>query len=479
MKRTRASAILLVLMFIAAACGQKAGVGGTAVKAGGGFDTGAGATSGGASSGGGGDLGGAVPGGDGSTATGDTGAGTATDSGGAGSATPGGTGGASPTGGGAPSGGGTAGGKPTGDRTGITDKEMVIGIHAPVSGAAPFPQASFSDGASVYWDWLADKGGVFGRKVRVVFEDDEFNPATAKRVCQKMVTQDHVFLLIGAGGADQITACANYANGVGVPYLSAGVNEAGLSNIRAYFALSMTYSQQSPMLAQLAKTLGKKVGIAVADTDSFTDAHASIQKALKAQGLSVVYDERIPKSASQAEALSVANKMQASGAEVMYFLASPTTFLNVASAAGGQGYIPKYVGPGISAGLNLVAQVGCPNIGPARFLSPFPQLDVIDKLDPDYQRAYRSKRGKAGDDVGIGLWGVAKTLHQTFLAAGKDMTRQSYVQTLESGKRFSSGVYPPVQYSPTNHLGGTQAHLLQADCTSRTYKTAAQFATGF
>ncbi|MEA3056164.1 MAG: branched-chain amino acid transport system substrate-binding protein [Actinomycetota bacterium] len=454
MKRTRASAVLLVLMLVAAACGQKANVGGSNVSAGGGLES-AGDSSGASG----------VGGGDGGTSTGGSGA--------TGGAT-GATGGASSAGGGSAAGGSAAGGAasggtqaggggaaaPAGDRTGITDKEIVIGIHAPVSGAAPFPQNSFSDGAAVYWDWLKDKGGVFGRNVRVVFEDDEFTPSTARRVCSKMVEQDKVFLLIGGGGADQITACANYANSVGVPYLSAGVNEAGLSNIRAYFALSLTYAQQSPMLAQLAKTLGKKVGIAVADTESFADAHASIQKAMKSLGLNIVYDEKIPKSASQAEALSVANKMRTSGAEVIYFLASPTTFLNVASAAGGQGYVPKY-------------------IGPARFLSPFPQLDVIDKLDPDYQRAYQAKRGKAGDDIGIALWGLAKTLHQMFLAAGKDMTRQSFVQTVESGKKFVSGVYPPVQYSATNHLGGTQAHLLQADCGSRTYKTATQFASSF
>ena len=64
-------------------------------------------------------------------------------------------------------------------------------------------------------------------------------------------------------------------------------------------------------------------------------------------------------------------------------------------------------------------------------------------------------------------------------AAGKDMTRQSFVQTLESGKRFQTGVYPPVQYSPNNHFGGTQSHLLRADCQARQYKTEAQFVSGF
>ncbi|MER3452680.1 MAG: hypothetical protein C4344_03110, partial [Acidimicrobiia bacterium] len=379
-------------------------------------------------------------------------------------------------GGGAPAG--------PGDRTGISESEIVIGIHAPVTGAAPFPQSSFEAGKDVYWKFLNEKGGVYGRKVRVVFEDDKFDPRSAVQVCKKMVEQDKAFLLVGGGGADHITACARYANTVGVPYLSAGVNEDGLAGLRGYFAVSMTYSQQSPLLAQMiAKQFpGKKVGIAVADSGSFDDAQRSITREAQAKGLQVVYNKRIPKSASQTQALSIANELRTAGAEVVYFLSSPTTFLNVAAAGAGQGYRPQYVGPGITSGLNTVATVGCGaanSVDRARFFSPFPQLDVIDQMDPDYRPAYRKYAGGNPDDIGIALWGLNKTLAQMFLAAGKDMSRQSFVATLESGRPFATGVYPPVQYSPRNHFGSNQTHVLQADCASRTYKTIARFVSGF
>jgi branched-chain amino acid transport system substrate-binding protein len=388
--------------------------------------------------------------------------------------------------GGAPPGGGNAAPPPPGDRTGITDDVIRIGIHAPVTGAAPFPQNSFEEGRQVYWRWLDDKGGVFGRRVEVVFYDDKFDPTTAVQVCKRMVETDKVFLLIGGGGADQITQCARYAHSVGVPYLSAGVNEAGLDGVRAYFALSPTYAQQSPMLAQLIRKrfAGKKVALAVADSASFNDAHAATVNAFKQAGLQIVYDQRIPKSANQGQALTIANNMRTSGAEVVYFLSSPTTFLNVAAAGAGQGYRPQYVGPGITSGLQTVASVGCAadrSVDKAIFLSPFPQLDAIDKMDPEYQRAYRAQNGKAGDDIGIALWGLSKTLHSMFQAAGKDMSRQSFVATLESGKSFGGGVYPPVKYSAANHFGGSQVHAVQADCSTQPgqYRTIATFVSGF
>ena len=114
---------------------------------------------------------------------------------------------------------------------------------------------------------------LFGRNVRVVFRDDEFNPQNAVQVCREMVEQEGAFLLVGGGGADQITACAQYANENGIPYLSAGVNETGLTDLDTYFATTLTYAEQAPMIiAQLQAQGFTEAGLVVADTPSFDDA---------------------------------------------------------------------------------------------------------------------------------------------------------------------------------------------------------------
>lgn len=502
-RRTPVIALLAVFLLIAAACGQKEDV--ASVSTGGGSSSGGGFDEGGGFDGGegggsfddlegGGDFGGGDFG-DGDTGSGPAGGGDATNGGGAGDGTSGrssggGTGGGGSAGGGSGDGGSAGGGSggggaaPAGDRTGITDTEIVIGVHAPVTGAAPVPQQSFEKGIDVYWQFINEQGGLFGKKVRIVFENDNFDPRTAVAKCKKMVTEDNAFMLIGGAGADQITACAQYANSIGVPYLSAGVNEEGLAGVRAYFALSVTYAQQSPLLVQMTQKrfAGQKFGIATADSGSFNDAHASINRAAQAAGLDIVYNKRIPKSASANQALGIAAEMSSSGAEVVYFLSSPTTFLNVAAAAAGQNYRPQWIGPGLTSGLNTVAQIGCQasnSVDKAIFFSPFPQLDVIDQLDPDYRRAYREYAGGEPDDLALALWGLNKTLHQMFLAAGEGVTRQSMVQTLESGKAFKTNVYPPLQYSPQDHFGANAVHVLQADCASSTYKTIGQFVTQF
>jgi ABC-type branched-subunit amino acid transport system substrate-binding protein len=480
----RPAALVALLLLVAAGCGQKSGV---ALSAGGdGFGGGDASLDGTGAAGG---SAGAVAGGR-TGAAGQTGAGAAGGSGGStgaagAAASPGGqsAGGEQP----ATSGGDGGGGDGTvaapaagpNDKVGVSDSEIIIGIHAPVTGAAPFPQSTFEQGKDLYWKWLADRGGVHGRNVRVVFRDDQYNPSRAVQVCREMVEKEKAFLLIGGGGADQITACAKYANSVGVPYLSAGVNEDGVDNLATYFAVSQTYAQQSPPLAQLVKrTLGMtKLGIVVADTPSFADAHRSFTAAAEQQGLEIVRNSKINKTASSSETLAEANAQSQAGAEVIYFLAAPTVFIQFAQGAQGQGYNPQYVGPGITSGLNTVATAGCPAIGEARFLSPFMGLE-----DPDtatYKEAYRTYNDADADDIGLALWGIASTLHTMFEASGADLGRAQFMATLNTGQEFAGGIFPPVKYGQGNGFGGASSHLLRADCGQRRYVTEAKNASGF
>jgi branched-chain amino acid transport system substrate-binding protein len=300
------------------------------------------------------------------------------------------------------------------------------------------------------------------------------------QVCRELAEQQKAFLLIGAAGAEQITACARYAASKGVPYLSAGVNEDGVKGLATYFALSMTYEQQSPLLAQLAKKQGKsKLAIVVNNSPALTPVVNSITAAAQQQGLQIVRTRRIAKDSSESETLSVATDLRSSGADVVYVLTSPTNFIRLATATQSQGYAPLYVGPGISNGINAVASAGCPSVNGAKFLSPFPQLDVIDSLDPDFRPAYNTHAGGDPDDIAISLWGLNKAVAAILTAAGKDLSRQSLIAALTSGREFATRVFPPVKFTPSDHFGSSQAHLLEADCSRRQYKTVAQFVASF
>ncbi|MEJ7582673.1 MAG: ABC transporter substrate-binding protein [Acidimicrobiales bacterium] len=365
----------------------------------------------------------------------------------------------------------------------MTDDEIVIGVHAPVTGASPIPQESFDVGKDIYWKFLAEDAPdqLFGRTVRVVFRDDKFNPNEAVRVCREMVEQEKAFLLVGGGGADQITACAKYADQAGVPYLSAGVNEAGLTDLSTYYATTLTYLAQAPLIIDLIKEKKfTKVGVVTADTPSFKDAHDAFVQAAEDEGLDIVLDTPINKTASPTEALSVVQDLKGADADVVFLLASPTVYvLGLAMGARSQGFAPTWIGPGVTSGLNAVLTFGCPAVEKGLFFSPFPGLDVIDELDPDFTPSYpKYADGAEADDIGLALWALNKALALMFEETGEDLGRAAFMNTIESTKEFANGIYPPVRITADDHLGGTGAHLLEADCTTKQYKTAEQFVEG-
>jgi ABC-type branched-subunit amino acid transport system substrate-binding protein len=297
-----------------------------------------------------------------------------------------------------------------------------------------------------------------------------------------MVEEQKVFAIIGFAGADQITACARYADSVNVPYFSGGVNEEGLAGLNRYFAISQTYDQQSATLAKLMKNkIGKKkVAIVVIASPSLNNTMRSItSEVLRVGGLQIVRSSRIGKYASDAELLSEAQQLRNSGAEVVYIIAAPIPFIKLATNAQAQAYHPTWVGPGTTNGLAVVAQAGCPSIDQAKFLSPFPQLDAIDELDGDYKPAFRRHVGANPDDVGILMWGLNKVLHQMLEATGRDLSRQSLFKTVTSGRVFHSNVYPDVSYDSRTRFGAKTAHLLEADCGSRSWRTTGRFIAEF
>jgi ABC-type branched-subunit amino acid transport system substrate-binding protein len=473
--RTRLISLIAALMLVAVACGQKPGVH-VATGSGGGVLAGQSTNN-------------DVSGGD-ATATGTD---AATSSAGS---TSGATSSGGSTSGGSTSGGtktGTSGGssassgpvKPTGhDRTGVTADKITLALHAPVTGAAPLPVTAFEKERDLYWRYVTEiqHQKVLGRsKVEVQFQDDKYQPNTAVQACRELGASS--FLVVGGGGTDQIQACGRYAESAKIPYLSAGVTETGLTGLQWYFSLSMSYKQQGKLLAQyVAKNFpGKKVAAVITDTPNFDDAVAGWEAGVKAANLSYYKTLRHPKS-DTSWYNTFANELQSNKVDVVFILTAPVDYIRFAQQANGQGYKPQFVGVGISMGLNAVLGSGCPNVDGGIFFSPFPGLDWGRQNLPEFF-ATAKQLGVEADDLGIALWGLAKSQDEMFkryaATYGTDLTREDFRKLVEQQQGIHTGVFPDQSFSPASHFGSTTVHVLKADCGSKEYKTLATFATGF
>ena len=413
-----------------------------------------------------------------------------------------GTGGTTTTSGGS-TGGDTTGGDTTGGDTsgneqpapsggtaaGVTDKVIKIGLHAPLTGAAPVPSDSVEIGKDLYFRWMADQGqSLFGRTVEVVLKNDQYNPSTAVAVCKEMVEKDEVFMLVGSAGTDQIQACARYAASVGVPYLGAGVTELVLNQLPNYFGQSMTYNDQGPLLADmLVSDLGGKTeknGMLTFDTPNFEDARQGFLDGMEKQGAPVVYNRRVSKGAGVSEARSVVQEMSTQGLENVFVLTSPTWFLQVIAAANEQGYEPQWIAPGISFTFDTVAVVGCKggnSFDGMKVFSPFPAWFDSNKFDPDFRQAvnrFHPNEGDGDDFMWLG-WSGSKMFWEMFKRNGEDLTREGFMYNLERMRNLKNGIGPELNYSPESHFGASTVHVSEARCGDQKWHTIASFVDSF
>lgn len=367
------------------------------------------------------------------------------------------------------------------DTTGVEGSVIKIGGHAPVTGAAPVPAQSFAKSARIYWDHIGK--GINGRSVEAHFENDNFNPSTAVSKCRQLVEEEKVFLLIGIAGADQIYACARYAESMGVPYISGGVMEDGVEAFQTYSAIWMSYAQQAPLLADMmVSTLGAKAernGMIRFNTPGFTDGHDAFISAMKKQGASVAYDRAVPKTAGQTDAQSVATDLVSQQIKNVYVLTSPTFFIQLAQQTSQQNYYPQWVGVGLTMTIDTVARVACENgragggsINKAKFFSPVPAFVNAGQ----YDKAFLNAGGT--DDIQFIGWGVSKVVGELLKKPGKGLTREAFMYYADRTNGLKTNVLPDVSFSGDN-FGGTAMHLNQANCSRNVWETVKPFAKSF
>ncbi|MFN2591136.1 MAG: ABC transporter substrate-binding protein [Actinomycetota bacterium] len=395
------------------------------------------------------------------------------------------TGGGTTTGG--STGAGTSGnaGSLTGHTTtGVTATSITLGIHAPITGAAPVTDESFEEGKDLYWRYGNDGKAfsIYGRQVRVIVEDDHYNPTFATQVCKEMVEEDRAFLLIGGAGTDQIVACAKYAETQPgpVPYLSAGVTQEPLEGRPHYFALSMSYPQQIPLLVEYIKknytSNASRVAAVITNTPNFDDALAAWNKAFP--GTDVYRPDKNDSATTYGQDLC---RGAVDRYDVVFPLTAPLFWLQMAGQATCQ---PRWAGVGITMGIDPVASAVC-DLGyttdSAHFFSPAAAFTDVGAKNQQFMRAARAK-GVDPDDIMWLLWGTSAGLHQLFLKAGSDLSRERFIQSTSNASVNGQGVFPSLRYTPSDHFGASRLNVLRLVCPVSEdghWLTEAQNVSGF
>src|SRR3981189_3428187 len=76
-----------------------------------------------------------------------------------------------------------------------------IGVNEPLTGAFAASGTYVVNGAKIAADEINAKGGVLGKKIQLIIEDNKSNPTDAAAVPEKLITSDKTPVMMGAWGS--------------------------------------------------------------------------------------------------------------------------------------------------------------------------------------------------------------------------------------------------------------------------------------
>ncbi len=360
-----------------------------------------------------------------------------------------------------------ASGQSSDSSEGVTPDSISIGFVTTETGPAAPTFSDSAGGAMARFDLQNAQGGVDGRKLNLVVEDDQSSPTESTDVASLLVSKD-VFGVIedSAINGDYDSGNAIF-NKAGIPEV--GWPDATYSNSFDYtgpnIPLSGTiqgkyavYDYIGPFLKSIGVTKLAGVTYSVISSDITT-----VMAVVKHQGISNCYENLVPVGAtsfsvpalaihslgcngtdapmvdSSDAALSGALKDEGVSAKQVYETGYDQSVLSDPSAAS------ELDGDYMANEINMTT----PNSGTKEM------LDAIKKYDPNY-------KGGLPDLGTYDAYIAASVMIEGLQLAGKDPTRLSFISKLRNVSSYNAGGILPTPLDFTHF--GTTAALPKTDC---------------
>jgi branched-chain amino acid transport system substrate-binding protein len=353
---------------------------------------------------------------------------------------------------------------------GISPTEIVIGTHQDLSGPIKVWGVPVSNGMKMAVEEINASGGINGRKLRMILEDNGYDPKKAVLASQKMVERDKVFAMIGGMGSAPTLAAQDILFDAGVlqlfPLTAAEFTfkfDPAKPQERLKFNNLLPYVESTRAAVKyMMEWKGFKKPCILHQDDEYgknvLDGFTQQLEALKVQPASITsykrgvsdFSAQIAKMKSDGcdlvvlgtiirETIGAMGEAKKLGWDVTFLGATPTNVLEVPA-----------LGKEIVEGMYAAAAF------------EIPYEDTAKGKVKDWLANYKKMFGTDANTQAIIGYNAITTFAFYAEKAGKGLTGQKMLDSLESGAPFQDiFASPPSIFSKTNHLASTVTQVQQ------------------
>jgi branched-chain amino acid transport system substrate-binding protein len=346
---------------------------------------------------------------------------------------------------------------------GVSSTEIKLGMTLPMTGTASLGYNKIPGAAKAYFNYLNANGGINGRKVTLLVENDEYVPTSAVVKTNALIKKKVMALLAPLGTANNKAIAESVNPGRrGIPVLFVNTGFSGFADKKLYpttYPVLPSYVMEAKIMSKYIKEnfADKKIALLYQDDDFGDDALGAFTQS------GVKFVEKVAYASGSQTAAAAAGwitKFKSSGADVVILFGVSSATSAALGVAAQLKYAPQWMLGSVGGDATTIKLTGVPAgvLYNAIGFSPVPATtDMKDEYVKLFSDIYAKAVPGSPFDLNVLLgMNTAFMTAQALKAAGQNPTRKSLMAAIDSkGATFANSALVPAGYSKTSHVGLT------------------------
>jgi branched-chain amino acid transport system substrate-binding protein len=300
-----------------------------------------------------------------------------------------------------------------------------IGVTQPLTGAFAASGNYVAQGARIAEEEINKTGGVLGKKIELIVEDNKSNPTEAVATAEKLIVKDKVPVMLGAWSSTLTLAVMPKLDEYKVPMLveTSSSGKITTSGNPYVFRISPTSEMEAKAFGPLFKSLGiKKADFLATNNDFGLGASKEFSEAAQKEGVEIGVKETMDPKATDFSAQLA--KIKTSGGDTLFVTTAVEQATLILKQAKDQQVSARIITTGGSVSPDqLIAQAGDAANGSMHvvFFTPwFPDAVKNPDIAKKFVALWNEKKYNVGGlTEGFRGWDALYTIVEGIKAAGK------------------------------------------------------------
>ena len=357
-----------------------------------------------------------------------------------------------------------------GEKDGVTGDTIKIGIIADLTGPTVALQIPAVNAMKSYFKNINEKGGVFGRKIKAIAEDDRYTIPMHVSAFKKLAYRDKVFMIMEIGSTGGILSLIPRFNKLKMPNFMTSTAKMFVKPTMPYhFTNGAAYEDEVRIifnyLFNVLKVKNPKLGLVRPDTEHGKVGSRATAEQVKRFGTKLLAEEILAPGAMEAGSQVLNLRRQKINYIILHLtVANSVAFLRDAKKYGikAKFYGTKYTCTETT--VQMAGKAAKEFYAINSFASWYDDEPGVKEMRKVSLKYYPDLNKKIPPKIWTQGWAEAVIVYEGIKRAGKNLTRNGVIKAWESMKNYNmKGLSANATFGPNKHQCSEHCKIYKAD----------------